>query len=91
MQRSMAHRASPHSTQHDAGVSSYGPKTEQAWREERERRGGREPDSTRVTYLSIWSAKKNSQVGQLRPARARVGVGVGVLVIASSLHCVVVM
>ena len=46
MQQSMACRTTPHSTPHDAAAGSYDSKTALAWREERERRRGQEPDST---------------------------------------------
>ena len=51
MQQSMACRTTPHSTPHDAAAGSYDSKTALAWREERERRRGQEPDSTCVTDL----------------------------------------
>lgn len=66
MQRSMARRTTPHSTPHDAAARNCGPKTALAWREEGERRRGQEPDSTCVTDLRMWLAKKSEQVGETR-------------------------
>ena len=70
----MARRTTPHSTSHDAVTSSCGPKTALAWRDERERRRGQEPDSTCVTDLSIWLAKRSEQLGEARLSQEFSGV-----------------
>jgi hypothetical protein len=66
VQRATARRTTPHSTVHATGCRRQDLESALPWRETGERRRGLQPDSTRVTYLSIWLARRNKQVGRTR-------------------------